>query len=193
MMGTTNERGADLLRPVGFFAMILIGAVAGWIAERVTRSDHGIFTNIFIGVAGAFVGAKLAEIAQVPVFGFFQRSSRPRSVQSLSGRLADAGKALVVPAPSGSRCQSGTGPLRLAHICCDDATVPEHLTLGGRTSCPRRDLATRLNDLVEQANAAARRPIDRSRVRHVLRSLVGKFRSLWTPKPASKPDCPAVT
>jgi uncharacterized membrane protein YeaQ/YmgE (transglycosylase-associated protein family) len=72
MMGTTNERGADLLRPVGFFAMILIGAVAGWIAERVTRSDHGIFTNIFIGVAGAFVGAKLAEIAQVPVFGFFR-------------------------------------------------------------------------------------------------------------------------
>lgn len=55
---------------VGFFAMILIGAIAGWIAERVTRSDHGIFTNILIGVAGAFVGAKLAEIAQVPVFGF---------------------------------------------------------------------------------------------------------------------------
>ena len=44
---------------------------AFWIAERVTQSNHGIFTNILIGVAGAFVGAKLAEIAQVPVFGFF--------------------------------------------------------------------------------------------------------------------------
>ena len=55
---------------VGFFTMILIGAIAGWIAERVTRSDHGIFTNILVGVAGAFVGAKLAEIAEVPVFGF---------------------------------------------------------------------------------------------------------------------------
>ena len=57
---------------VGFFTMILIGAIAGWIAERVTRSDHGIFTNILVGVAGAFVGAKLAEIAEVPVFGFMR-------------------------------------------------------------------------------------------------------------------------
>lgn len=55
---------------VGFFTMLLIGAIAGWIAERVTQSNHGIFTNILVGVAGAFVGAKLAEIAQVPVFGF---------------------------------------------------------------------------------------------------------------------------
>lgn len=57
---------------VGFFTMILIGAIAGWIAERVTKSDHGIFTNILIGIAGAFVGAKLAEIAEVPVFGFIR-------------------------------------------------------------------------------------------------------------------------
>ena len=57
---------------VGFFTMILIGAIAGWIAEKVTDSDHGIFTNILIGVAGAFVGAKLAEVVQVPVFGFFR-------------------------------------------------------------------------------------------------------------------------
>lgn len=51
--------------------MILIGAIAGWIAERVTESDHGIFTNI-VGIAVSFVGAKLAEIAQVPVFGFMR-------------------------------------------------------------------------------------------------------------------------
>jgi len=30
---------------VGFFTMIIIGAIAGWIAEKVTASDHGIFTN----------------------------------------------------------------------------------------------------------------------------------------------------
>lgn len=57
---------------VGFFTMILIGAIAGWIAEKVTDSNHGIFTNILVGVAGAFVGAKLAEVAQIPVFGFFR-------------------------------------------------------------------------------------------------------------------------
>ena len=57
---------------VGFFTMILIGAIAGWIAEKVTASDHGIFTNILVGIAGAFVGAKLAEVAHIPVFGFFR-------------------------------------------------------------------------------------------------------------------------
>ncbi len=52
--------------------MLLIGAIAGWIAERVTSSNHGILTNILVGIAGAFVGAKLAELAQVPVFGFWR-------------------------------------------------------------------------------------------------------------------------
>lgn len=68
-----NEAQAFLSQPgVGFFTMILIGAIAGWIAERMTSSNHGILTNILVGVAGAFVGAKLAEIAQVPVFGFWR-------------------------------------------------------------------------------------------------------------------------
>lgn len=68
-----NEAQSFFSQPgVGFFTMLLIGALAGWIAERVTRSDHGIFTNILIGIAGAFVGAKLAELAQIEVFGFFR-------------------------------------------------------------------------------------------------------------------------
>jgi uncharacterized membrane protein YeaQ/YmgE (transglycosylase-associated protein family) len=68
-----NDAQAFLSQPgVGFFTMILIGAIAGWIAERVTESDHGIFTNILVGIAGSFVGAKLAEIAEVPVFGFMR-------------------------------------------------------------------------------------------------------------------------
>ena len=57
---------------IGFFTMLIIGAIAGWIAERVTDSNHGIFTNIVVGVAGAFIGGKLAEFLQVPVFGFWR-------------------------------------------------------------------------------------------------------------------------
>ena len=57
---------------VGLLALILIGAIAGWIAEKVTESDHGIFTNILVGIAGSFVGAKLADVLQIPVFGFFR-------------------------------------------------------------------------------------------------------------------------
>lgn len=68
-----NEVQAFLSQPgVGFFTMLLIGALAGWVAERVTASDHGILTNILVGIAGAFIGAKLAEIAEIQVFGFWR-------------------------------------------------------------------------------------------------------------------------
>ncbi len=50
--------------------MLIIGVIAGWIAEKVTSSDHGIFTNIIVGVAGAFIGGKLADVLQVPLESF---------------------------------------------------------------------------------------------------------------------------
>jgi uncharacterized membrane protein YeaQ/YmgE (transglycosylase-associated protein family) len=68
-----NSAQAFMSQPgVGFFTMLLIGALAGWIAERITASDHGIFTNILVGIAGAFIGGKLAEIADIQVFGFWR-------------------------------------------------------------------------------------------------------------------------
>lgn len=57
---------------VGFFTMILIGILAGWIAERITESNHGLLTNLLVGIAGAFVGGKLAELMSIDVFGFFR-------------------------------------------------------------------------------------------------------------------------
>jgi uncharacterized membrane protein YeaQ/YmgE (transglycosylase-associated protein family) len=57
---------------VGLFTMLIIGAIAGWIAEKVTSSDHGIFTNILVGMCGAFVGGKLADVLQVPIDGFWR-------------------------------------------------------------------------------------------------------------------------
>jgi uncharacterized membrane protein YeaQ/YmgE (transglycosylase-associated protein family) len=57
---------------VGFLSMLVIGALAGWIAERVTESNHGIFTNILVGIAGAFVGGELAGLLNIAVFGFFR-------------------------------------------------------------------------------------------------------------------------
>jgi uncharacterized membrane protein YeaQ/YmgE (transglycosylase-associated protein family) len=67
------EQYAALNQPgVGFIAMIIIGLLAGWIAEKVTSSDHGLLTNLVVGLAGAFIGGKLAEVLEVPVFGFFR-------------------------------------------------------------------------------------------------------------------------
>jgi uncharacterized membrane protein YeaQ/YmgE (transglycosylase-associated protein family) len=44
---------------IGWLAAILIGAVAGWIAEMLTRSNMGLITNIILGVIGAGVATWL--------------------------------------------------------------------------------------------------------------------------------------
>jgi len=56
----------------GFFMTLFIGILAGWIAERLTSSDHGLFTNMLVGVAGSFVGTRVAELLAVPIFGFWR-------------------------------------------------------------------------------------------------------------------------
>jgi uncharacterized membrane protein YeaQ/YmgE (transglycosylase-associated protein family) len=56
----------------GFFLTLIIGLIAGWIAEKVTSSNHGLFTNLLVGVCGAFVGNRLAEVMQIPVVGFWR-------------------------------------------------------------------------------------------------------------------------
>jgi len=56
---------------VGFFGMILIGLIAGYVAEKATASKHGLLTNLLVGIAGSFVGGKLAEIFKLQVYGFF--------------------------------------------------------------------------------------------------------------------------
>jgi uncharacterized membrane protein YeaQ/YmgE (transglycosylase-associated protein family) len=44
---------------IGWLAAILIGAVAGWIAEMLTRSNMGLITNVILGVIGAGVATWL--------------------------------------------------------------------------------------------------------------------------------------
>jgi uncharacterized membrane protein YeaQ/YmgE (transglycosylase-associated protein family) len=52
--------------------MLIIGALAGWLAERFTRSDHGLLTNIIIGIAGAFIGGMVASLVGIDVQGFWE-------------------------------------------------------------------------------------------------------------------------
>jgi uncharacterized membrane protein YeaQ/YmgE (transglycosylase-associated protein family) len=47
---------------VGFFGTLLIGALAGWIAEKVTRSDMGLIANIVLGIIGSYIGSFLASV-----------------------------------------------------------------------------------------------------------------------------------
>lgn len=40
---------------LGFILAIIIGGVAGYIAERIMQEDHPIWLNVVLGVAGAFL------------------------------------------------------------------------------------------------------------------------------------------
>jgi uncharacterized membrane protein YeaQ/YmgE (transglycosylase-associated protein family) len=55
---------------VGFFGMLIIGILAGYIAEKVTASDHGLLTNLLVGVAGSFVGGTLANLLNIEFYGW---------------------------------------------------------------------------------------------------------------------------
>src|SRR5450759_4136897 len=57
---------------VGLFSMLIIGGLAGWIAGMVVESRHGMLTNILVVVAGSFVGSTLAELLQIPTYGFWR-------------------------------------------------------------------------------------------------------------------------
>ena len=55
---------------VGFFAMLIIGIIAGCIAEKVMASDQGLLTNLLVGIAGSFVGGSLASLLDVHYEGW---------------------------------------------------------------------------------------------------------------------------
>lgn len=40
---------------VGWIAAIVIGGLAGWLAEKVMKSDMGVFMNVILGIVGAIV------------------------------------------------------------------------------------------------------------------------------------------
>ncbi len=40
---------------IGWIGSLIIGALAGWIAEKIMKSDQGLLMNILIGIAGALV------------------------------------------------------------------------------------------------------------------------------------------
>jgi uncharacterized membrane protein YeaQ/YmgE (transglycosylase-associated protein family) len=50
---------------VGFIGAIIIGGIAGWIAERLTNSNMGLLSNILLGIVGALFLNALLRLAHV--------------------------------------------------------------------------------------------------------------------------------
>ena len=40
---------------MGWIATIIIGGIAGWLAEKFMKSNMGVFMNIILGIVGAFI------------------------------------------------------------------------------------------------------------------------------------------
>lgn len=54
---------------VGFVMAIIVGAIAGWLAEQFTKANMGLLANIVMGIIGAVVGNLLAGLVGIQVYG----------------------------------------------------------------------------------------------------------------------------
>ncbi len=68
---------------VGWIAALVIGIIAGWIAEKVMSRSHGLIMNLIVGVVGSFVGAAIAHLLGFAYAGFW-----PSLVVSAVGAIA---------------------------------------------------------------------------------------------------------
>lgn len=56
---------------LGIIGWLVIGVVAGWLAEKVMGRNHGLLTNLVVGVIGALLGGFIAgNLLGIPVGGF---------------------------------------------------------------------------------------------------------------------------
>ncbi|MEM7300267.1 MAG: GlsB/YeaQ/YmgE family stress response membrane protein [Pseudomonadota bacterium] len=46
---------------IDYVYWVVIGGLAGWLADRVTGSNSGLAINIAVGVVGAFLGGWLTQ------------------------------------------------------------------------------------------------------------------------------------
>ncbi|KQZ96585.1 hypothetical protein ASD64_17440 [Mesorhizobium sp. Root157] len=54
---------------VGWVAAIIVGGLAGWLAEMVMKSNMGLFMNIILGIVGAIVLNAILQAANIGSFG----------------------------------------------------------------------------------------------------------------------------
>jgi len=62
----------DLGGGVGWIGTLIIGGLAGWIAEKVMKENHGLLMNIIIGIIGSYLGAFLANALGIRLGEVFQ-------------------------------------------------------------------------------------------------------------------------
>ena len=56
---------------VGLIGATVIGIIAGWIASQLTHRDHGLLTNLLVGLVGALLGGWIAAAFGLTFGGFW--------------------------------------------------------------------------------------------------------------------------
>jgi uncharacterized membrane protein YeaQ/YmgE (transglycosylase-associated protein family) len=55
--GASREFGEDAMDLQGLIILIIIGAIAGWLAGQIVKGmGFGLIGNIIVGIVGAFIG-----------------------------------------------------------------------------------------------------------------------------------------
>ena len=62
---------------MSIIAWLVVGILAGWLAERITGRNHGLLTNLIVGIVGAFIGGLWS--AAFSVFATWRASTCPPS------------------------------------------------------------------------------------------------------------------
>src|SRR6185436_11196856 len=55
---------------VGWIAAIVIGAIAGWLAEQFMKSNMGLVMNVILGIVGAALASAILSVFGVSLGGW---------------------------------------------------------------------------------------------------------------------------
>ena len=55
---------------IGWIASIIIGGIAGWLAERFMKSRMGLIMNVILGVVGAVIADWLLSMIDIRLSGW---------------------------------------------------------------------------------------------------------------------------
>lgn len=55
---------------IGWIAAIIIGGIAGWLAEQFMKSNMGLLMNIALGIVGAVIGSAILSVFGINLGGW---------------------------------------------------------------------------------------------------------------------------
>lgn len=56
---------------LGWISFLVVGLLAGWIADRVMQRGHSLLQNLVVGVVGAYLGAFLFRLLGLATTGMW--------------------------------------------------------------------------------------------------------------------------